>query len=268
MNSPFRHTLLLLLLLGHGLCAQLRTDRPVILTGAADSARQVLGLPDTTAPEAVLSTATEQGGAHRFAPVTAGAIWAVTLPALPDGPAPGTQLNVQLPGDLATGPVLLSVNGGPAYHTLWMAGDTVLMQDLAPGSLLAVVFDGTNFHALNGQHHALRECPSGMVPVNGQYCVELAQRPALVMEQAALTCAALDRRLCSWAEFQAACDRRTELGILAPSVDWEWTNDGANSAQNARVVRYTSTSSHTACFSVGTRNILGPAAPYRCCFTR
>jgi hypothetical protein len=101
-----------------------------------------------------------------------------------------------------------------------------------------------------------------MATVNEQFCIEPANRPAALLDAASVSCANLGRRICSWAEFHAACARQGELGVSTTSNDWEWTNNTANEDLNARVVKLND------CGSAGTRNAVTVAAPFRCCYTR
>lgn len=240
--------------------AQAEVDRPVVLTGGDATARQITGLDSTVAPEAVLIASLEQSGSLRLAAPAQGAIWSVTVPGL-SSVAAGTQLSIAVPSG-ASGPVLLQLNGGSASAVEWEPGLQLEGSGMPEGALLSVVFNGTAWQVMNGVVDRLRECPAGMAAVNDQYCIERAQRAAADFATAALACAAQGLRLCSWGEFVAACQRRTPLGLQLSSSDWEWTGNSANEENNVRVARLAN------CTASGHRNMTGPAAPSRCCFTR
>jgi hypothetical protein len=239
--------------------AQLTVSKPVVLTSPGTA--QVTGLQDPGNSTDPLTTATQRAEAYRTASPTDGQVWALELPFLVAAPTPGLELRVQVPGPI-TAPVLLSVNSGPPVAVQLAPGvpldQSVTMND----GILDVVFDGTSFQLLNGDLHRTRPCPAGMVTVNGQYCIEPTNRSSATLEAASNTCAALTRRLCTWAEFHTACARRIELGVTTTSNDWEWTGNTANEELNARVVRL------AGCGDAGTRNSQTVPAPYRCCYTR
>jgi len=128
--------------------------------------------------------------------------------------------------------------------------------------IISAVFDGNAFQVLNGRVHRSKDCISGMVPVSTQFCVDTLQRTTTDFFVASLTCAAENKRLCTWGEAISACSNRVELGILTPSGDYEWVDDTANELLNARVFRYIQ------CDGAGTRNSTTSVAPFRCCYTR
>jgi hypothetical protein len=244
--------------------AQVNVDRPVLLTGDAPDLRQVTGLPASTTPAAVLSTATEQGGQHRYAQASAnGTMWHAELPSLVGPASAGTQLLVTCP-TVTNGAVALEVNDQAAIPILTSLG-TPLNGDTYPaGTILSLVFDGSAYHVMNGRANALRACPNGMVAVNEQYCIEQDERPASDYFQASLTCTTLDRRLCSWGELYAACMSATTLGLNNMVGNWEWTRDSANEAGNIRMVLQFS------CSATSTRAATETTLPIvsRCCYSR
>lgn len=249
--------LLLLPLMG---LAQVELDRPLVLEGATPASRQVTALDSAALAGAALVAAMEQDGAYRFTAPAQATLWSVFLNGL-DAALSGTQLVVVVP-ESAEGQPMLQVNGGPAAPILWGPGTPVEAAQLEAGSTLSVVYTGGHWQALNGTVDRLRECPPGMASVNDLYCIERVQRPAADFATAALACAAQGLRLCTWGEFIAGCQRRTALGLQISSSDWEWTGNSANEENNVRVARFAN------CTASGHRNMTGPAAPSRCCFTR
>ncbi|MCU0318898.1 MAG: hypothetical protein MUE88_02305 [Flavobacteriales bacterium] len=239
--------------------AQLNVSKPVVLNTPATA--QVTGLNDPAQPSDPLTTGAQGTEAYRTASPTDGQVWAVQLPLLTVAPTPGLELRVQVPGPI-TAPVLLSVNGGPAVPVQRAPGVPLDGNVTMSESVLDLVYDGTSYQLINGDLHGTRPCPAGMVTVNGQYCIEPTNRSSATLEGASNICAALTRRLCTWAEFHVACARRIELGVTTTSNDWEWTSNTANEDLNARVVRL------AGCGDAGTRNSQTVPAPYRCCYTR
>lgn len=264
--KPFRTLIPATLLCCSYASGQVNVNRAVVLGSNEPEQRQVLGLPVVHDADAALTAGAEQQGTHRLVQSVSGAVWLAMLPALATAPVAGTQFHIETPAT-ATGPVMVQVNGFGPYPLVHAGTDTVLQEQLEHGDLLSIVFDGTAFHLLNGRQDVRRSCPEGMVAVNDQFCVEQAQRPGLPFADAAVACTVAGRRLCYWGELHATCEARTALGIMAPSTNWEWTNNTANSVNQVRRGRYTSTGSFEACYSVQAGNITS-ASPFRCCYTR
>lgn len=252
--------LLLLLLPLHG-WAQVRVDKPIVLTGISDVARQVEGLPASNQPTAAIAAGTEQANAHRTAVVTAGPEWSTEVEGLNGAPTAGTHLVLQ--GDASTieGALRISVNGSGPYHILQSIGDTLTGAEASALPLLSVVFDGTDFHLMNNPAAALRPCPNGTVAVGSQFCIEPNERAATDYFTAARTCISANRRLCGWGELHYACAQASTLGITGTTNNWEWTNDTCNEDQSIRAIGNGSCTQST-CLSLTLNNA------YRCCFTR
>lgn len=241
--------------------AQVEVNRSILLEGAASAERQVTGLDTVDLPGAVLAAGVEQAGTFRYNAPAAGAIWNVQLEGLEQVEA-GTHIVVKVPEGNPS-EVLVQVNGGNASGLEWEPGVPVDASMLPAGMTLSFVFNGANWQVMNGMDDRVRECPEGMVAVNGQFCIEQAQRSSTNFVVAANACAAASRRLCTWGELVASCPRRQALGLLTPSTNWEWTGNSANETNTVRTFRL------TVCNSGGTKNMLSDSlSPYRCCITR
>jgi hypothetical protein len=240
--------------------AQVQVDRTVELTGATSQDKQVIGLPLDSASNAALTAGVEQRGSYRYAAPAADAVWQLELPALTNTPQAGTQLMVKVP-EGATGSVAVSVNGSTPYAVELLPDAPLDAASLPAGYMLSLVFDGEAFQVVNGGDHALRTCPNGMAAVNDQFCIERQLRGLTEFATAVNACAALGRRLCTWGEFIAGCQRRTDLNITTSSSDWEWTNSSANEANSVRTMKMTNCAQ-------GSTRLMGTASPYRCCMSR
>ncbi len=252
------------LLMAFTTLAQVSIDQPVQLTGTAPEQRQVTGLPASIAPNAALSTATEQGGQHRKALTTTnGTNWHADLPSLTGPASAGTQLLVTSPS-ISVGSVSLEVNDQPAAPVLVRPGVPLAGDAYPEGTIISLVYDGSAYHVMNGRANARRSCPDGMVAVNDQFCIEPNERPASNYFQAGLACATEDRRLCSWGELYAACMAAGTLGLNNMVGNWEWTRDSANEDGNIRMVLLNS------CAAAGTRVATDTTLPIvsRCCYSR
>ncbi|MCB9162888.1 MAG: hypothetical protein H6592_00425 [Flavobacteriales bacterium] len=254
--------LLLLFLCSSLLMGQVVTDRSVILTGAFPEDRQVTGLPDSEASDAVLTTTTERRGAYRTAAPVAGNVWSIDLGTLTAAPPAGTQLVVVAPAP-TSGDIDLLVNGHGPYPLLAAVDVRADGAEIPEGTALSVVMDGSSFQIMNTNVRPRRPCPEGMLTVNARYCIEPVEHPPVDFFAAASTCGSQGMRLCEWGEFITACQRAGEIGLAGTTNSWEWTNDASNENGSARVVGAGS------CLSAGNAIVTGSIdRNYRCCYTR
>lgn len=241
--------------------AQVTVDKPIILVGADDGARQVTGLNITQSPAAPLTATVEQDGQHRSADAVMGSTWQIDLPALNGAPSAGTTIVVQVPSDPGSGPFEMLVNGSGPYPLL-ASPSTIFEMPVPHLPMLSMVFDGSAFQVLNGRARQRRPCPTGMVAVNDQYCVDILESDTTDFFTAGRSCVGQDKRLCTWGEWYGACQLGATIGMLNTTGNWEWTDDSANEDQCVRIVGYTS------CSQSGTWGAYNTPQYYRCCYTR
>lgn len=254
-------TAISLCLAGLAAVGQIHVDKPIVLTGAGQIERQVAGLPDTTTPDAVISAATATSGHYRTVTPQNGNDWSVSLPALgEDAPAAGLHVVVIVPV-VSAGPLTVTINGDGPYPIEWN-GTPVDGVDLSEGALLSLVLDGTNMQVINGMAQRKRSCPTDMVAVSEQFCIEPVERGASDLFTAFVACGSIGRRLCSWSEFVVACTNASQLGLSGMTSNWEWTNNACNEDGSARIVGAVGCESSTA--RIGTQG----GTQYRCCSTR
>lgn len=244
---------------------QVHIDKEVVLQGQTPEQRQVSGLPASTSPTDVLTAGVEQTSAHieGTVHVQEALLWGVELPGTPSPPVPGTNILVRIP-ERTTSATSIMLNGHGPY-LLTHQGNSPFIDPLLPaGAFLSLVFDGDGFQVMNAPQHGRRSCSPGMVAVNEEYCIDVDKRGATDFFTASSVCAAEGKRLCSWGEWYAACDRTGQLGINGMDSSFEWTNSTANGDGNVRMARFFNN-----CFSVGTSWSFGPPdRTYRCCMTR
>lgn len=239
--------------------SQVLVDRPVQLTGT-DQEAQVRGITTSAIGEHPLNASVEQEGMFRAANAVFSEVWTVSLPMLSQAEA-GTVIHLVAPA-MWNDVVLLSVNGAAPLPLLMPADGILVPATPVAGAPLTVVHAGDHYQQLDGSTHLLRACPDGMSAVNDQYCIDQVERPLAAFLDAVSTCAALGRRLCSWAEHHAACTRRVELGLENMNNDWEWTNNTSNEDNSVRMVAFGS------CTNAGNRLLTAAPATFHCCFTR
>ncbi len=262
MTMRTLHTITFVVLAA-GSSAQVRINKPLVLTGAGEADRQVTGLAPSTLPGAAQSAQVEQAGAFRYADAQAGTSWQVNVPSLNGAPGAGTQLMVGIPATPGNGALQLAVNGQGPYTVLDAPGTPLLAENTAALKILSLVFDGTAFHLLNGATQRRRDCPSGTVTVNEQYCIEPLERDTTDWYEAARTCIAANLRLCSWGEWHNACNIAATLGLTNMVGDWEWTDDSANEDEVVRTVGAGSCTQATTWYATGNAE-----RRFRCCYSR
>lgn len=254
--------LLLTTLIGPVFCtAQVIVDKPIVLTSPLPEERRITGLTHSTEPTDALTAGVSQTGEVHLAQPVAGNAWAVELPALGSDPTDGTYVVVQIPL-LVPGPITLDLNGhGPL--PILRNGAAIDGEALVEGSMLSVILAGDAFHIMNGGNDRLRDCPAGTVAVSDQFCVEAMEHGAGDYFAAGLACAGSGLRLCSWAEFVAACQRTTELQLTGMINNWEWTSSTSNEDNSGRIAGLND------CTSAGNWMSTGSApVAFRCCFSR
>ncbi|HRH38604.1 MAG TPA: hypothetical protein PK760_09675 [Flavobacteriales bacterium] len=242
--------------------AQVRVDKPIILNGASDTQRQLNGLTTTTAASSVINAEQQLAGQHRTTQATQATTWSIDLPALTAAPTAGTQIMVQAPASPSAGPLLIQVNGSGSYAVLIDANDTLNVGTTSDAPLLSLVFDGNAFRLMNGRAHARRSCPSDMVAVNGELCIDVAKSDSLDWYEAGRLCVNADKRLCTWGEWHAACTQAALLGLQQMIGEWEWTNNAANEDGWVR------SAGGASCTTAGTLDAVQVHARFRCCMTR
>jgi hypothetical protein len=241
------------------MAAQVSVDRPVLLTGAAGSDRQVLGLRDAQIANDALNAASDQAGrAHGTA---ATAPWSFETPYLTGAPTPGTELRAASPAP-QPGNAVLMLNGQGPYAVLLAPGMPLAGNLLPQGTMLSLVFDGTAFQVMDGASHARRSCPEGLVAAGSQYCIEPTEGAASDFYEASVDCVQRGLRLCTWGEWMQACIDRASLGLVNMIGNWEWTNNTANEDLGVRGV------GNTSCTGVGVFNSTTTTLTHRCCYSR
>ena len=243
------------------LVGQVHVDKPIILTGNTPTSRQFEGIDPTVIPAEAQSATVEQSNAHRLALAGAGPVWSGAITGLDGAPTAGTNIVVVPPAAPGSGVVYLSVNGAGPFAVLTRPGTPLLAETLNGMTPLSLVFDGADFHLMNGGAHLLRDCPPGMLAVTRQFCVEQDERPPVSFYEAARICALDNKRLCSWGEWYDACQRRVELGLLNMNNNWEYVDDTANEDLSVRIVG-------PSCGQCGAWYVSNPYQAYRCCSTR
>ncbi|MCB9184784.1 MAG: hypothetical protein H6591_12820 [Flavobacteriales bacterium] len=244
------------------LAAQVVVDKPLVLTGSAPAARQVLDLDAAAQPADALDASSEQAGLPHWMGDASLNAWELQLPAISGPPMPGLTVTLRATG-IGSGSVSLSLNGSAPFPVLIGPGQPLDGSAVADGAVLALVFDGTSFHVTNGAAHRRRPCLQGMAQAGEHYCIDsLQQAETGTFYEAALQCVENGKRLCTWSEWQQACNQRVQLGLGLMIGDWEWTNSAANEDLGARIV------GNTSCTVAGVSLASDTTRSHRCCYSR
>lgn len=243
------------------LTAQVRIDHAIELNSSDPSQRRVSGLRTAIGANEGISVEAYRAGVFATAGTEADA-WTVELAGLVGPPVTGMALTFFAPGPLP-GPLALRINGNGPYPITWGGDQVVAGSSVTSGSLVPLVFDGTTFQLMSAARTGPKPCTSGSVAVNDLYCMDLSAGPDLVdFFQASNACGERGMRLCSWAEFSAACDQRNALG-LSIIGQYEWVGSTCNEDGFARV------SGLSSCVSTGCAAAMGGTArAFRCCSDR
>lgn len=265
-HTPMRiraHITTLTVLIALPTLAQVRVDRSVVLDGSTATDRQLIGLHDGVNGIDALNARTLQRGTYLFAEVTGGVPWQAGFQPAPVLGA-GLCLTLLI-AEANTGPVTLSVNGTSPIAVLKDGDQPLVAGDVAAGELVSLVFDGTAFQVISARRMDRKPCPAGSVDVNGQYCIETAEREPLLFDQAAVACAGAGMRMCTWGQWYAACVQAGTLGLQDMTGNWEWTNSSANGDLSVRTVGVNSCTIAGIALGFGTDGI---PRTFRCCFNR
>ncbi len=102
-------------------------------------------------------------------------------------------------------------------------------------------------------------CPVGFVDVNGQFSIEINERPAQTWYDAVKICSALKARLCTFGEYYYAC--QAGLSLQNTTGNWEWIDDSGGSGTNAKLIGFAD------CTNNSSSNPGTTPYSFRCCCT-
>jgi len=241
--------------------AQFEIDNDLILNGTLESDRQVVGLGQSVDETALLNASGLQMNAISYSTAVGTNNLEILLDPGPGNVVPGTAFSIFISNN-NSGPVDLTVNGIGPYAIKKNIDQDLTASDLLSGQIVRVIFDGAAFQLLSARNVGKRDCPTGFVAVNNQYCIEQNEHDTTTWFGAAQACGDLGGRLCSWGEWNWAC-RDSSVQMNDRTGNWEWVGSTANGDNLARVIGQT-----TCTQSATTPAQPGPARNFRCCFTR
>lgn len=144
--------------------------------------------------------------------------------------------------------------------------------ELISGSILEIIYDGTNFQVISGLSVIGKQCPNGFADINNSYCIEVNENSDTTMWAAMNDCGNKGARLCKWQEWYIACINSSSFGINDMTNNYEWVDDAGNYTNNGKGLGYhpgfgyTCNASNT--LPPNNSNLLGVGINYRCCYSK
>jgi len=224
-----KRTLLPCCLIACAAHAQVRVDKPVVLTAADPAQRTVEGLAPAQDAQGLITLDGARSGRYHWGQAS-GTGMAIQLALTPpaDAYANGMELRF-LPVAPGLGPVTVNVDGLGARRIYRSDGLPVSAGLLVPGTVTTLVYADTAFF-LSGR--APSACPDGFLPVNGQYCIQRNDTVNVSYFTATRWCNDRGARLCSYGEYIHACTER-QAEMEGMFNDWEWIDDTSDHTHTA-----------------------------------
>jgi hypothetical protein len=209
--------------------AQVRVDKPVVLTSADSTERAVLGLARAADATGLITVGDAQSGTYHWGQVS-GTGMAVQLTLDPPCTSYTNGLAVRfLPLAAGQGAVTLNVDGLGARRIYRSDARPVSAGLILPGAVAEAVYMDTAFFLM------VREpagCPAGYVSGGGDLCIMREDTGFMSIYNAVRWCFERGARLCSWDEYIAACTaNQAEMGGLFS--EWEWIDGTSDHTHTA-----------------------------------
>lgn len=214
--------------------AQVRVDKPLVLSSPDSTLRSIEGLAAAVDEADLITVRDAQRGTYHWAQA-GGTPMAIQLTLDPPCAAYTNGLNIRfMPTAPAYGAVTLNVDGLGTERVYRSDGRPVSVGQIQPGTIVEAVFMDTAFFLMGRERSG---CPAGYLPAGGDLCVMREDTGFMSIYSATRWCYERGARLCSWDEFIAACTlNQSEMGGLFN--EWEWidgTSDHTHTAnQGAR----------------------------------
>lgn len=249
------------LTLAHALFAQWTVPDRIELTGADTVDRQVTGLGMPVQAGAGISAGAARTLYTNF--VVAQGVDTLTVSTTPPISAyfQGLMLVVR-PAAGNNGPVMLRVDALPLVPVRKHVDQPLDSMDLRAGIPVTMVYDGSVFQVTSQMEPS---CPKGTVALSRDACIDVASRDSLFFLDANAACAGQNGRLCTFAEWIAACHRLP--GFLASVSSLEWVDSASNNQGDAKSMGFDGVTPTANCKEGATTSPF-LFKRYRCCFDR
>ncbi|MBL8000645.1 MAG: hypothetical protein JNL05_01680 [Flavobacteriales bacterium] len=252
-------TLPIAVLLAFLVQGQVSVDRPVVLTAAADSARRITGLVQAQQGDALITAGEAQVAAFCWA-TTSGTTNTLLMTTEPPVDAYRNGLLIRWsPHRINSGAVRANVNGLGSRRIYRADGLPLEQGALDPGSVAEIVYWDTAFFLTK---RTRTNCPGGYVQLTSDVCIQRNDSTVTDAFTATIQCRQGGARLCSWAEYVAACN------VLGTQLngrfdDWEWIDDTSDHTHTGNQVgRFTCRSQRAIGMTTTTSNY----GAVRCCY--
>lgn len=214
----------------HVALGQLEVPGPVLMDGASNEQRQVLGLGSPQGSDAAVSVGDLRSATVSRSSAQGDAVLVADLFPAPPAYTPG--MVVQITPEQNNRPLVqLDINGLGARPIVKWGGLALDSADMRAGIPVRLVYDGTSFLLL-GDTRLI--CPPGYVSTAAAFCIEAVPHTGANFFDANLQCAASGGRLCTLSEWSHAC--RTVPDFMSTVLDIEWVDHAANSTNYAKIM--------------------------------
>jgi hypothetical protein len=213
-------------------CGQWTVPAPIVLTGADDTERQVMGLAPPSQPDAGVSLDALRHGTTTYAHAAVGAVITASLTPAPASLTPGTVITLVPNGPCPAG-AQLSLNGLPPVPISRVTGAPLATGDLQADTPVRMAWTGTEFVVLDALP---LPCPPGFSVLSRGTCIADSTIGTGNFFAANLACRALSARLCTFSEWSAAC--HGDPAFFGSVLQAEWVDHAANSTNSAKYLGY------------------------------
>lgn len=210
--------------------AQWDVPARVVLSGATEADRQVLGLAAPQEASAAMSVDAVRDQCVTYATVIGTTLLAGALAPPPTAYSPGMIVTI-VPAETNAPGAQLDLNGLGAQPMVKAGGLPLDSADLPAGVPARLIYDGSRFHLVG---EAFIPCPAGFHVGGREYCIEDSSRSDTTFYWAARRCRDSNARLCTFSEWTHAC--RSDSSFFFTILDFEWIDSGANDTNDAKTV--------------------------------
>jgi len=251
---------------GHIPCtAQLEIGASVVLDGAEDADRQVIGVDDPVSPDAAVGLGSARATSANYAVLSGITSLTGVLTPAPSMYTVGMVVTI-VPGGPNAAAATVDLNGLGPRSIVKQGALPLDSADLAPGVPARIVYDGERFQLISSTP---LPCPTGFSAANREYCIADQSQDAVPFYSAISACSTSGARLCTISEWMHACSKYQ--GFLATVITAEWVDHAANNATGAKVLGAGNNGEMdvpgTSC-RYGGWSIPENAYRYRCCTNR
>ncbi len=167
-------------------------------------------------------------------------------------------LTIPVLTDTINTPKYLKVNQQNPVLIKTVLLDTITNKEVKSGHVFCLIYNGTDFLAINTQHY---KCPNDYKKMNDKYCIQKTRNAQETFWNATKFCNDNGYHLCTYQEWYYACINNS--GMSNMPQNWEWVHTTSN--HNIHALKIGNTSSCTVTDSETTA-VTGLPMYFRCCY--